>query len=70
MAPGQGNGTRPFYMTPESPHYAALAGYYNTPVVSLRNALWSPSMVRPDGTLVTQAVLAADGTTPTDAGHA
>jgi hypothetical protein len=69
MAAGQGNGTRAFYMTPESPHYSAVSGYYNVPYVSARNALWNPADTD-KGMLSTTAVSAADGSTPTDAGHA
>jgi len=70
MAPGQGNDTRPFYMTPESPHYASVSGYYNVPYVSVRNALWNSDATSPKGLLSTAAVSQKDGSTPTDAGHA
>jgi hypothetical protein len=70
MAPGQGNGTRPFYMTPESPQYAAVAGYYNLPYVSQRNALWPSGQRLTSGKMISTAVNPKDGATPTDAGHA
>lgn len=70
MAPGQGNDQKPFYATPEAPHYAAVSGYYNLPVVSMRNALWSGGLSKPSGLMSTDAVLEADGYTPNDLGHA
>ncbi|GBF91597.1 hypothetical protein Rsub_04337 [Raphidocelis subcapitata] len=69
MGPGMGNATKPFFMTPESPHYAAVAGYYNVPTVSMRNALWASGERTQDGKMATLAV-ARDGATPTDDGHA
>lgn len=69
MAPGMGNGSAPFYMTPEGPHYAAVAGYYNLPAVSLRNALMTNAVANGGGA-ATAGVAGADGATPTDAGHA
>jgi hypothetical protein len=64
-----GNGTRPFYLTPEAPQYAAMASFYGTPVVSMRNALWRSG--RPDGKghISLNAVSPRDGSTPLDAGH-
>lgn len=69
MVPGMGNNTRPFYLTPEAPQYAALASFYGTPVVSMRNALWRSG--RPDGKglISLNAVSPKDGSTPLDAGH-
>jgi hypothetical protein len=69
MVPGMGNGTRPFYLTPEAPQYAAMASFYGTPVVSMRNALWRSG--RPDGKghISLNAVSPRDGSTPLDAGH-
>jgi hypothetical protein len=69
MAPGMGNATAPFYMTPEAPHYSAVAGYYNVPTVSMRNALWASGERTGDGKMATLAV-ERDGATPTDQGHA
>jgi hypothetical protein len=69
LAQGAGNGTRPFYLTPEAPQYAALATYYNLPYASLRNALWDPSATGADGTATLTGVSATDGATPLDAGH-
>lgn len=68
MVPGMGNATRPFYLTPEAPAYAALASFYGTPVVSMRNALWRSGTPRSDG-LITLNAVAKDGSTPLDAGH-
>jgi hypothetical protein len=70
MSPGMGNGTRAFYMTPESPQYAAVAGYYNIPYISMRNALWPSGQRLASGRLISPAVNPADGATPIDAGHA
>lgn len=70
LAPGMGNGTAPFYMTPESPHYAAVAAYYDTPTVSLRNALWPAGARTADGGLDSPSVSADDGSTPKNYGHA
>ncbi|KAI8469582.1 MAG: hypothetical protein J3K34DRAFT_522045 [Monoraphidium minutum] len=69
MPPGMGNASRPFYITPESPQYAAISGYYNIPYVSMRNALWPGGRLTARGTMSTDAVDAADGSTPLDAGH-
>lgn len=70
MPAGMGNATRPFYMTPESPQYAAISGYYDIPYVSMRNALWPSGRLTTSGLMSTPAVLASDGATPEDAGHA
>jgi len=71
LAPGQGNGRTPFYITPEAPHYSAVAGYYGIPYVSLRNALWTEQgAANAQGMLSSTAVDRADGSTPLDAGHA
>ncbi|GBF91604.1 hypothetical protein Rsub_04344 [Raphidocelis subcapitata] len=70
MAPGMGNATKPFFMTPEAPQYSAVAGYYDVPVVSMRNALWPQGKDEAEGLMSTDAVLPADGSTPTDLGHA
>jgi len=69
MVPGAGNAKTPFYLTPEAPQYAAVAGYYGVPTVSMRNALWDDGSVSPSGLLTTTAVLASDGSTPLDPGH-
>lgn len=69
MPPGMGNATRPFWMTPEAPHYAAVAGYYNTPTVSMRNALWPAGAATADGGLRSAAVSPSDGSTPLDVAH-
>jgi hypothetical protein len=69
MAPGAGNASTPFYLTPEAPQYAAVAGYYGLPTVSMRNAVWNAGTVSPDGLLTSSAVLPSDGSTPLDAGH-
>jgi len=63
-----GNATRPFYLTPEAPAYAALASFYGTPVVSMRNALWRSGTPNANG-LITLNAVAKDGSTPLDAGH-
>jgi hypothetical protein len=68
MPAGMGNGTRPFYLTPEGP-YAAVAAYYNVPTLSMRNALWPSGQPYTNGMMSSPAVLASDGSTPVDAGH-
>jgi hypothetical protein len=70
MAPGQGNARTPFYVTPEAPHYSAVAAYYGVPYTSLRNALWEAGATNADGLLTSSAVSQTDGSTPYDAGHA
>lgn len=69
IPPGMGNTTRPFYLTPESPQYAAVSGYYNVPVLSMRNALWPGGELTATGRMSTAAVTADDGSTPEDEGH-
>lgn len=69
MPPGMGNATRPFYMTPESPQYAAVSGYYNLPYLSMRNALWRGGEVTSNGLMSSPAVVFSDGATPYDDGH-
>jgi len=70
MAPGMGSARTPFYMTPEAPHYAAVAAYYGVPYTSLRNALWEAGATNGAGLLTSSAVAPDDGSTPLDAGHA
>ncbi|KAF6266244.1 hypothetical protein COO60DRAFT_443433 [Scenedesmus sp. NREL 46B-D3] len=69
MVPGMGNGSTPFYLTPETPQYAALASYYGTPVVSMRNAVWRSGTPTNASGIISDAVLQEDGSTPTNAGH-
>lgn len=69
MVAGSGNGTTPYYKTPESPHYAAISGYYNLPYLSMRNALWEGGKTSDNGLMTTTAVQTSDGSTPLDAGH-
>lgn len=69
MVPGMGNATRPFYLTPEAPAYAALASFYGTPVVSMRNALWRSGKPNSAGLINLNAVSSRDGSTPLDSGH-
>lgn len=69
MVPGMGNATRPFYLTPEAPAYAALASFYGTPVVSMRNALWRSGKPDAAGLVTSNAVSSKDGSTPLDSGH-
>lgn len=69
MVPGMGNATRPFYLTPEAPAYAALASFYGTPVVSMRNALWRSGKPYSNGMVTIDSVKQSDGSTPLDAGH-
>lgn len=64
-----GNDTRPFYLTPEAPQYAALASFYGTPVVSMRNALWRSATPHTNGLITSTAVSPRDGSTPLDTGH-
>jgi hypothetical protein len=68
MVPGMGSGQRPFYLTPEAPAYAALASFYGTPVVSMRNALWRSGTPSANG-MIRSADVAANGATPLDSGH-
>lgn len=69
MVPGAGNGSTPFYLTPEVPQYAAVASFYGVPTVSMRNALWDPAQAQPDSLFKSAGVSASDGSTPLDAGH-
>ncbi|KAF8057892.1 hypothetical protein HT031_005838 [Scenedesmus sp. PABB004] len=69
MVAGMGNGQDPFYLTPEAPQYAALASYYGTPVVSMRNALWPSGAPTANGLISTPLVAPADGSTPLSAAH-
>lgn len=69
MVHGMGNGTTPFYLTPEAPQYAALSSYYGTPVVSMRNALWGSGNPNSNGEIVSTAVEQGDGSTPLTTGH-
>lgn len=65
-----GNGSTPFYLTPEAPQYAALASYYGTPTVSMRNALWSSGEPAPaTASIVSSVVAQSDGSTPLTAAH-
>eukprot|EP00879_Flechtneria_rotunda_P007590 GHRR01007961.1.p1 GENE.GHRR01007961.1~~GHRR01007961.1.p1 ORF type:complete len:290 (+),score=104.64 GHRR01007961.1:365-1234(+) len=64
-----GNGNTPYYLTPEAPQYAALASYYGTPILSMRNALWQTGNANGNSLTVINAVQQTDGSTPVDAGH-
>lgn len=64
-----GNGTRPFYLTPEAPQYAALSSYYGTPVVSLRNAIWPSGNPNAEGEIVSSSISQDDGALPISPGH-
>jgi hypothetical protein len=69
MVHGMGNGSTPFYLTPEAPQYAALASYYGTPVVSMRNAVWGSGTPTKSSGVITDIVLQEDGSTPVTSGH-
>ncbi len=69
LAPGMGEGARPYYLTPEAPQYAAVQTYYDVPALSLRNALWEPAAARDDGTVRMTSVRSPTGLAPRDAGH-
>jgi hypothetical protein len=69
MVGGMGNAKTPYYLTPEAPQYAALASYYATPVVSMRNALWAGGNANANGLVIIPAVQQNGGSTPLDAGH-
>lgn len=64
-----GNGSTPFYLTPEAPQYATLASFYGTPVVSLRNAIWPSGNPNALGEIVSTAVAKQDGAMPLNTGH-
>lgn len=69
MVNGMGNGSTPFYLTPEAPQYAALASYYGTPVVSMRNAIWGSGTPTRNSGMITDQVVQEDGSTPLSPGH-
>eukprot|EP00878_Enallax_costatus_P011909 GHUV01012433.1.p1 GENE.GHUV01012433.1~~GHUV01012433.1.p1 ORF type:complete len:455 (+),score=84.82 GHUV01012433.1:690-2054(+) len=66
---GMGNGSTPFYLTPEAPQYATLSSYYGTPVVSLRNAIWPSGNPNGNGEIVDTAIEQQDGAMPLSSGH-
>lgn len=70
LANGQGNATRPYYLTPETPQYSAVSAYYNLPHLSLRNALWNAQNANSAGLVKINGTSQADGATLLDAGHA